>query len=145
MKELHLFVERGTNANNDGEDRAGDRELERELATPTDNEEHLDNDVADDGVALIEAVRHERDERRVERDSDSNVERAQQQQPVPADLEDAVVQQDEARLALLLHLVLWHVAARQVLDLRRTNRHLAFTQSLPNKTLSTRQLGACRG
>jgi len=57
----------------------------------TDNEEHLDNDVADDGVALIEAVSHERDEGSIEWYSDGDVECAQQQQPVPTDLEDAVV------------------------------------------------------
>jgi len=57
----------------------------------TDNKEHLDDDVADDWVALSESVSHERDERGIKRYSDSDVECAQQQQPVPANLKDAVM------------------------------------------------------
>jgi len=99
---------------NDGTERERERERERAV---TDNEEHLDNDVADDGAALTEAVNSERDEGCVERHCDGDVERTQQQQPVPADLEDAVVQQDELRLTLFLHFVLGDVVSRQVLYL----------------------------
>ena len=83
----------------------------------TDDEEHFDDDVADDGRAPLVGAFH-RDERGVVWHHDGHVERAQQYQPVPADLEDAVVQQDEARPLDLLHLVLGHRRAGQVLDLR---------------------------
>jgi len=68
---------------------------------------------------LTESISHERDERGVERYSDSNVKCAQQQQPVPTNLKDAVMQQNKARMPLFLHLVLRHGVTRQVLDLRR--------------------------
>jgi len=59
------------------------------LSSFTDDEEHFDDDIADDGRPLAGSLH--RDERRVVRNHNGDVERTQEYEPVPANLEYAVV------------------------------------------------------
>ena len=80
------------------------------------NEKHFYDDVADDGRPLVGALHGH--EGGVVRNHNGDVERTEQNQPVPADLEYAVVEQDQARSLNLLHLVLGNRSPGQVLNLK---------------------------
>ena len=84
----------------------------------TYNEQHLDDYVGDDAGSPTARV-ISREEGGVVRYDDGYVEGTQEDQPIPADLEDAVVQQYETRTFHLLHFIFGQGGgARQVVQLR---------------------------
>lgn len=66
----------------------------KSISQPTNNEEHFDDDVSNYGSSFVDCL-EARNKGSVVRNSYGDVKGAQEDQPVPADLEDAVVEEDQ--------------------------------------------------